>query len=172
MLQGAVRRNHAERTVTRPRAALIKLVMTTQGFIKEDQMVHLQTDRPEAAYHCGRLLAVLESIQREAIGRNINTTIVDRFYGTASTAPASVFGRLVRGAQPHLSKLKGNENTRAAGHALENRLTEIMSALDTFPHTLKLQHQGLFALGYYHQRAHDRAQARAYSDQTAEMAPE
>ena len=124
-------------------------------------MIQLQSDHPEPAYHCGRLLAVLEQIQRTAIGSNINTTIVDRFYGTASTAPASVFGRLLRGAQPHLSKLKGNESTRPAGYALENRLTDIMARLISFPHTLDLKQQGLFALGYYHQRAYDRAQARA-----------
>jgi CRISPR-associated protein Csd1 len=161
LLEQAVRRNRAERDVTRPRAALIKLVFTSQNKEKELTMVQLRADHPEPAYHCGRLLAVLEQIQRRAIGSNINTTIVDRFYGTASTAPASVFGRLLRGAQPHLSKLKGNESTRPAGYALENRLTEIASRLEAFPRTLDLKQQGLFALGYYHQRADDRARAQA-----------
>ncbi|MFW6097093.1 MAG: type I-C CRISPR-associated protein Cas8c/Csd1 [Chloroflexota bacterium] len=165
LLQQAVRRNHAERTVTRPRAALIKLVMRTQGVLKENEMVQLQPDHPEAAYHCGRLLAVLESIQRSALG-DINATIVDRFYGTASTAPASVFGRLVGGAQPHLSKLR--RDRPGAGHALQQRLEEVLSALPAFPHTLDLKQQGLFALGYYHQRAHDRAQARARTQNKAE----
>lgn len=121
-------------------------------------MVQLQPTHPEPAYHCGRLLAVLESIQRGALG-DINATIVDRFYGTASTAPASVFGRLVRGAQPHLSKLR--RDRPGAGHALQERLEEVLAALPAFPHTLDLKQQGIFALGYYHQRAHDRAEARA-----------
>ena len=155
----AVRRNHAERDVTRNRAALIKLVLTSQPNGEEYDMVQLQPDHPEPAYHCGRLLAVLEQIQRAAIGRNISATIVDRFYGTASTAPASVFGRLVGGAQPHLSKLR--RDRPRAGYALQKRVEEIMAALPAFPHTLDLKQQGLFALGYYHQRAHDRAQARA-----------
>lgn len=162
LLQRAVRRNHAERTVTRPRAALIKLVLTTQNVIKENDMVELQTDHPEAAYHCGRLLAVLESIQRKALG-NINATVVDRFYGTASTAPASVFGRLLRGAQPHLSKL--HRDRPGTGHALQQSLEDVLAELPAFPHTLDLKQQGLFALGYYHQRAYDRAQARAHSAQ-------
>jgi CRISPR-associated protein Csd1 len=161
LLEQAVRRNLAERDVTRARAALIKLVFASHSKEKELTMVQLQSDHPEPAYHCGRLLAVLEQIQRRAIGSNINTTVVDRFYGTASTAPASVFGRLLRGAQPHLSKLKGNESTRPAGYALENRLTEIVSMLNAFPRTLDLKQQGFFALGYYHQRADDRAQAQA-----------
>jgi CRISPR-associated protein Csd1 len=123
-------------------------------------MVELQTDHPEAAYHCGRLLAVLESIQRKALG-NINATVVDRFYGTASTAPASVFGRLLRGAQPHLSKL--HRDLPGTGHALQQSLEDVLAELPAFPHTLDLKQQGLFALGYYHQRAYDRAQARAHS---------
>jgi CRISPR-associated protein Csd1 len=129
-------------------------------------MVQLHPDHPEPAYHCGRLLAVLEQIQRTAIGSNISATIVDRFYGTASTAPASVFGRLLRGAQPHLSKLQ--RDRPGAAYALQERMEEIMAALPAFPHTLNLKEQGLFALGYYHQRAYDRAQARATKAATAD----
>lgn len=161
LLQQAVQRNQAAHDVTRPRAALIKLVMSTQNIIKEDQMVQLQSAHPDPAYHCGRLLAALESVQRAALG-DINATIVDRFYGTASTAPASVFGRLVRGAQPHLSKLR--RDRPGVGHALQERLEDILSSIIAFPHTLDLKQQGLFALGYYHQRAYDRAQARAHRE--------
>lgn len=166
LLEQAVRRNHAERDVTRARAALIKLVLTGQHREKENDMVQLHPDHPEPAYHCGRLLAVLEQIQRTAIGSNISATIVDRFYGTASTAPASVFGRLLRGAQPHLSKLQ--RDRPGAAYALQERMEEIMAALPAFPHTLNLKEQGLFALGYYHQRAYDRAQARATKAATAD----
>lgn len=168
LLQQAINRNHAECTVTRPRAALIKLVLTTQNQIKENEMVELQIDHLEPAYHCGRLLAVLEDIQRSAQGK-INTTIVDRFYGTASTAPASVYGRLVRGAQPHLSKLM--RDRPSAGSALQQRLEDVMAALSTFPTTLDLKQQGFFSLGYYHQRAYHRAQARAHSEAKAKTDP-
>jgi len=123
-------------------------------------MVQLQTERPEAAYHCGRLLSVLEQIQQAALGRNVNTTIVDRFYGTASTAPASVFGTLLGGAQPHLSKLRRSQRESTA-FALQSKLEDVLACLPDFPCTLKLQDQALFALGYYHQRAHDRAQGKA-----------
>jgi CRISPR-associated protein Csd1 len=57
------------------------------------------------AYKCGRLLAVIERIQSAAIG-NPNATLTDRYYGSASTTPASVFGVLLRMTQPHLSKLR------------------------------------------------------------------
>jgi CRISPR-associated protein Csd1 len=113
---------------------------------------------------------VLEQIQQAALGRNVNTTIVDRFYGTASTAPASVFGTLLGGAQPHLSKLRRSQREGTA-NALQSRLEEVLARISNFPRTLKLQEQALFALGYYHQRAHDRAQARAASANKKSASP-
>lgn len=124
-------------------------------------MVRLDPAHPEPAYHCGRLLAVLEQAQRLAVP-GVKATIVDRFYGTASAAPASVFSRLLRGAQPHLAKLERDRPN--AYQALQRRLEAIMAVLTGFPSTLTLEQQGLFALGYYHQRAYDRAQARAASE--------
>ena len=163
LLQQALRRNAVEHTVTYSRAALIKLILASQSIIEENAMVQLQTERTEAAYHCGRLLAVLEQIQQAALGRNVNTTIVDRFYGTASTAPATVFGTLLGQAQPHLSKLR-RSNRENAAYALQSRLEEVLLRLPNFPRTLTLQDQALFALGYYHQRAHDHAQAAAHAN--------
>jgi len=121
-------------------------------------MVQLDLSNHEPAYLCGRLLAVLESIQREALGRKINTTITDQFFGTASSAPASVFGRLIRGSQAHLGKLRKDKKKKSAYEALQSKLEEVLADLEEgFPKTLALKEQGLFGLGYYHQRAFDRA---------------
>jgi CRISPR-associated protein Csd1 len=157
ILHQAVQRCRAERRVTPSRAALIKLaLLSTDPPSKEDEMVRLDPEHPSPAYQCGRLLAVLEAAQRAAI-TGINATVVDRFYGTASTAPASVFPRLLRGVQPHLTKL--GRDRRGAYVALQQRLEEILGRLARFPSTLTLQEQGLFALGYYHQRAYERERA-------------
>ena len=70
----------------------------------------------------------------------VNATIVDRFYGTASTAPQSVFSRLLKGAQAHLSKLV--RDNRAAHGALQSRLEDVLShidAKDNFPRTMNLE---------------------------------
>ncbi|MCY3748890.1 MAG: type I-C CRISPR-associated protein Cas8c/Csd1 [Chloroflexi bacterium] len=157
LLSEAVRRNSAEHNVTRPRAALIRAVLRSQARIAtEDSMIQLDEQNLEPAYRCGRLLAVLESAQHAALGI---TAVTDRFYGAASSAPASVFGRLLRGAQPHLTKLE--RERPGAYHALQQRLEDVLAGLNGFPKTLDMEAQGLFALGYYHQRAHDRAQVRA-----------
>lgn len=134
-------------------------------------MVKLDPDNRHPAYLCGKLLAVLESVQEEAAKpRQLNSTIVDRFYGTASSAPASVFGHLLRGAQAHLGKLRREKPGTYT--ALEKRLEEIQSGLSTFPKTLTLEQQGLFALGYYHQRAAKRAGAIAYKQSQQEASQE
>jgi CRISPR-associated protein Csd1 len=149
LLHQAIRRARAEGGITHPRAALFKLVLLSNQSNTITPMLNPNHDNP--AYHCGRLLAVLESIQRRAI--NPNTTLVDRYYGTASTAPASVFGNLMRGVQSHLSKLRRSD-AGGLGHYFERQLGEIMGQLDDFPRTLSAKDQALFALGYYQQKWH------------------
>jgi len=162
LLYQAVRRARAEQDVDRPRAALIKLVIQSRSPVSSmhtrEELVRLMPEHPSPAYQCGRLLAVLEEAQRAAIP-GINAGIVDRFYGTASSAPGSVFPRLLRGARPHLARLE--RDRPATWMALERRLEEVQAHIVKFPTVLTLEDQGLFALGYYHQRAADRAQARA-----------
>jgi len=172
LLFQAVKRSRAEQAVTRNRVTLIKMVLLSQHLTlshEESIMVQLDTANHNPAYLCGRLLAVLEAVQRAAIP-GANATITDRFFGAASTAPASVFGPLLRGARSHLSKLR--KERRGTFEALERKLEEIQSGLATFPKILSLEQQGYFNLGYYHQRAADRAGAIAYRQahgQSAEM---
>lgn len=153
LIAQVIRRIRAGQAVTPQQAMLIKMVLAsqrTEGW--ESYMVELDEQNSDPAYLCGRLLAVLDSIQRAALGER-NATIIDRFFGSASTAPVAVFGRLVKGAQPHLARLR--RDRPGTGFALEARMTEIMSQIDTFPRTLTLREQGMFVLGYYHQRAAD-----------------
>jgi CRISPR-associated protein Csd1 len=164
LLSRTLRRLRAAQGLTFPQAVLIKMTLASwRGEGEEDWMIALDESNTQPAYLCGRLLAVLDAIQRAALGER-NATIVDRFFGAASTAPISVFGRLVRGAQPHLGKLRRDRPNVA--FALETRMQNIVSQLGTFPRTLTLRDQGLFVLGYYHQRAADtrarieRAEAR------------
>ncbi len=164
LLQRAVLRARSEQQVRYATAVLIRLVLVTRHLIPEDSMSSLAPDNPNSGYQCGRLLAVLEEAQRAA-NPNINATIVDRFYGTASSAPASVFPRLLRGVQPHLAKLERDRPGTYRG--IQRRVEEVLDEINGrtgFPRTLTTLDQGLFALGYYHQRAASRAEARAAAD--------
>lgn len=132
------------------RMALIKLAlirMNTQGATMGEE---LDTSRDDPAYVCGRLLGVFEQIQSAAMS-GVNATVVDRFYGTASTAPALVFPRLFKSAEQHLSKLSGEKPGWAVN--LQKELEALSIRLQRFPSLLSLSEQGQFALGFYHQRA-------------------
>ena len=144
LLTAALNRARAERKmpVPRERAALIKAFLTRN--LRKEIKVALDKDSPEPGYRLGRLFAVLENLQGRAI-RNPSATITDRFYGAASTRPQSVFVRLLHMAQHHAGKLDG-------GVFHQRLIAEILSGVPAIPATLNLEQQGLFALGYYHQR--------------------
>jgi len=139
--------------VTRPRASLLKMYFNShpEGGIKVKNKLNKKENSP--AYLCGRLFSVIEIIQKKALP-GIKSTIVDRYYGTASSAPASVFGNLIRKAQHHLAKLRKEDSTTGMYYWLQSELEDIMVELNDFPATLSLKEQGLFALGYYQQKAY------------------
>lgn len=141
-----------EYRVTKPRAAIIKMffVSNSQGGIQVEKKLDKKNENP--AYLCGRLFGVIEIIQKKALP-GITSTIVDKYYGTASAAPASVFGNLLRKAQHHLAKLRKDQSTRGLYHWLDKELQDIMININDFPSSLSLQDQALFALGYYQQKA-------------------
>ncbi len=121
-------------------------------------------------YLCGRLLAELEAIQRAALG-NPKASLTDRYFGAASSAPATVFGQLLRMAtQAHLPKLRRDK--RGAYVRLDRQLQDIMAGLPGFPATLTLREQALFALGFYHQKAADRQAVEAAKAAKATVAAE
>ena len=108
----------------------------------------LNPDLPSAAYHCGRMLAILAALQKRALGA-VGAGVIQRYYASASTNPGLVFGRLIKNAQYHIEKL-GPDKSRY----LENLLAEVTTCVpNAFPQVLSLQEQALFGLGYYHQIA-------------------
>jgi CRISPR-associated protein Csd1 len=152
VLDLAIRRVRAERTLYADRASIIKAYLCRArragdlSLPEVQPMLDEKCDSP--AYLLGRLFAVLEKVQEDAIGAS--ATIRDRFYGAASATPVVVFPQLTRKLPHHLGKLPGGPATY-----FEKLIQEIIKGLQPptpFPHTLKLEEQGLFAVGYYHQR--------------------
>ena len=168
ILQQALRRCQAESSVPRHRAALIKLALfrlTPQS--TEDYMAGIDHENTEPGYLCGRLFAAIERTQMTA-NPNINATIVDRYYGTASTAPGAVFPMLLKNTKHHLSKIR-REKARAY-YAIEKEIEDITGKIAVFPKTLSLEDQGRFALGYYHQKADNWQRARENKARTSQQA--
>lgn len=107
----------------------------------------LDRERTEPAYLAGRLFAALERVQTDALGRELNSTIKDKYFSSACATPAVVFPRLIRLNTFHLAKLDGGLRV-----VREKLVGEIVGGLDRFPKFLNLEEQGLFTIGYFHQR--------------------
>lgn len=110
------------------------------------------------AYVLGRLFAVLEKVQERANGwdkpGNTSTghlTIRSRYFTNASTTPASTFPVILRLSQHHIRKMPlEREGDKNFFDGLIGRLMEKIH--EPIPAHLNLQEQGIFYLGYYHQR--------------------
>jgi CRISPR-associated protein Csd1 len=143
-----------DRPVTYERAMLIRALLASRHGWKAGEMTELETHCADQAYQSGRVMALLEDIQRAALGK-VGATVVDKYYGAASAAPASVFGKLIGDAQHHLAKIRRDREGLQV--LLQRGLEEALACVESFPRTLTLEKQGMFALGYYHERAALRA---------------
>lgn len=160
-------------SITPERAALIRLLLNRNK--KGGNMIHekLDSENKLPAYICGRIFAVLESIQRAALGSEINAGIRERFFSFASTNPSPAFGRLMKLSQNHLSKVKQEKAGLAV--ILDKELQELFSKIDEFPAVFSLEEQGQFAIGYYHQKqdtfkkAKEKKELKAAIDDTEEV---
>lgn len=156
LLQAAVRRIRAEQEIPYARAALIKACINRRTrfqsqndpIYQEELKVSLDLNNPHIGYRLGRLFAALERLQERSSGGSLNATIRDRFYGAASSTPVTVFPNLMKLSKHHLSKL---ENKGEAVN-LEKLIGEIVDGFNEFPSLLRIDDQGRFAIGYYHQR--------------------
>ncbi len=140
-----------ERKVTYPRAAFIKAYLRRRARIAGDMSFEealtemLNTENKSPGYLLGRLFALLEKAQQDA-NPGINATIKDRYYASASATPGTVFPVLLRLAQHHLAKSE-------YGGRVDKQIEDVVADIDSFPAHLNLDQQGLFALGYYQQKA-------------------
>ncbi len=153
LLQMVVLRIRAEGGVRPAQAALLRgyfnrhrrrALQSEQSLHFPEVKIHMDENNKEPAYLIGRAFAVLEKLQKDAIP-GINQTIADRFYGAASATPAVVLPTLIRKSKAHIAKA-------SSGRYLDGILAQILASLDRFPPMLGLEEQGLFAIGYYHQR--------------------
>jgi len=165
------------------RFALLKLILNRNR--KDSDMEirpQLTADTYDAAYNCGRLLSVLSEAQKRAHDYGLEGAgIVERYFGTASVSPSSVFPLLLKLNRHHLDKIRKSPKYGVHVAYLENSIRNISAKFrpdgqglpPEFPRTLDLQAQGRFALGFYQQQAEDErsriaARVLAYLKETDE----
>ena len=149
------------------RVALCKAVINREIRLNQKTTqeipVSLDIEEKNPAYRMGRLFAVIEEMQKKALGEEIKATIRDRYWGAASATPALVFPMLERNMMNHLSKIRktdsypyGKDKTitgQKLANSLDWQIGQIKEGMETsYPKNLNLQDQGRFAIGYYHQR--------------------
>lgn len=155
LLANTLMRIRSDGNLSGMRAAICKGILAREQRLSihihnEEVPVSLDKQSENPGYRLGRLFAVLEAVQRSALGGQVNATIRDRYYGAASATPASVFPVLLRNTQNHLGRLRKDKPGLAVN--LEKDIREIVDGLaEQFPRSLRIEDQGRFAIGYYHQ---------------------
>ena len=174
LLTHVVMRMRSDGDISGLRVALCKAVLNrdlrlSHSHVSDQEVpVSLDVQSTHPGYLLGRLFALLEGAQRQALGAQVNATIRDRYYGSASATPALVFPVLLRNTQNHMSRLRKDKPGAAIN--IERDIQEVIDKLPgEFPKHLGMQDQGRFAIGYYHQtqaryQKSDKADATVHND--------
>jgi CRISPR-associated protein Csd1 len=150
LLSAVINRIRADKEVNAARAGLCKAIINRDHDM-EVIPVALDPQNPNPAYRLGRLFALIEGAQKAALPK-LNATVKDRFFGAACATPARVFPLLHKNAMNHIAAVR-KERGGGLAHWLEAEIGQIWSGLsDDLPRALRLEEQGRFIAGYYHQR--------------------
>ncbi len=149
MYNAILNRIKVERSINYARAGFIKACLIrlarNRGNYDEDMItVSLNEESTNVPYRLGRLFAVLEKTQSDT-NRDMKSTINSKYFSSASTTPAVVFPVLLKLAQHHIAKSDW-------GFKSDQWIMDVLAGVDEFPAYLNLEDQGMFMLGYYHQR--------------------
>lgn len=161
-------RIRAEKEINRGKAAIIKAYLRRNVVEQQRKNAHVYEEvlgvelniskTTYLPYRLGRLFAVLEALQLEAFrdGNNKdskpNTTIKDQFFSSACATPVVAFPMIVDRAQKYLRKLKA-KNKEGLARYYSDMMDEIIGNFgESYPAHLSLEDQGIFQIGYYHQK--------------------
>lgn len=162
-------RIRAEKEINRGKAAIIKAYLRRNVAKRQKDQKHIykgvlgvalnESKTTDLPYRLGRLFAVLEALQLEAFKDNNNrdskpnTTIKDQFFSSACAMPVVAFPIIVDRAQKYLRKLKA-KNKEGLARYYSGMMDDIIGNFEEkrYPAHLSLEDQGIFQIGYYHQR--------------------
>ncbi|MBN2068019.1 MAG: type I-C CRISPR-associated protein Cas8c/Csd1 [Opitutales bacterium] len=151
-----LRRISLDKRVNYLRVSMLKavLVRNFKNQSTKNYFMSLDTTSTNVPYLLGRLFAVFEKAQLD--GATPNKTIKDSYFTSAASTPSAIFPRLIQLNQHHMRKLKSPSDM--GRYVTNDKLIAEISDLigldagKVFPARLSLEDQGVFAIGYYHQR--------------------
>lgn len=143
-------RIRAEKDVSYCKAAFLKayyLQNENPKCSKEVLTVELNEQTEYLPYVLGRLFSVLANLQEQSAGTELNVTIRNRYFTSASTTPSITFDRLLKLSQHHLSKL-----SKGSQIYFDEKITNLVSKIhSTIPTRFTPAEQVAFQIGYYHE---------------------
>lgn len=145
--QAIIRRFRADSRINYVRCAFLKAWLTRRNS-KHNITTMLDPNNQEIGYVLGRLFAVLQKTQEDALP-SLNRSLRESFYASASSSPKRVFPRLMKLFTHHVAKLDGGRKVNR-----DKLMQEVFSLLNPtvgYPSQLSLEQQGLFSIGFYHQ---------------------
>ena len=114
---------------------------------EEEVTVALNENSNSVAYNLGRIFAIIEKIQLDA---NNSSNIREKYLSAASSTPRSIYPTLLNLSQHHISKI--NKGGNKTFNYYDKLVGQILLKIEEFPSILSVEEQGMFILGYYHQR--------------------
>jgi CRISPR-associated protein Csd1 len=152
LYNSVLERTRADGDINAVRTGIIKAFLNRNDRInnrKEQITMGLNKEEKSIAYRLGRLLAVFEKAQKEALG-DVNSSVTDKYLNSALATPSSVYPVLFNLFDKHISKL---EQTGTQIY-YQRLIGEIVDGIPStgFPNVLSQEDQGRFLVGYYHQR--------------------
>ena len=153
------------------RAALIRAFLI-RNFNWEVPMALNETE-DDVAYLLGRLFGAYVYAERSYQDRG--ASLRAKYLGAASATPARVFPVLMRGYEHNLASLrKAGGHKSGAGVKADRAVAAILDRLpgNALPATLRLEDQGRFFVGFYHQISAFYTKAEDAADDLIDMADE
>ena len=119
--------------------------------------MNLDKENTSRPYLCGRLFAVLESIQYQASDGKLNRTIRDTYFDKTSKMPARYLPKLITLSNHHVDK-----KDLTAAEAERNEIIAMFGKNGNcqFPQKLSYIEQGEFIIGYAQQKNYNIERAK------------
>ena len=112
----------------------------------------LEKEIRHKAYLLGRLIAVVEKMQKDSSGREIRKTIADHYFEAMIQRPMEMVYRLKKYASVYSGRMKAGGNIGSAVY-YDNILNEIMEGFgEELPDAMSKKDAGMASIGYYQQR--------------------
>ncbi|WP_329104628.1 type I-C CRISPR-associated protein Cas8c/Csd1 [Micromonospora sp. NBC_01699] len=181
LLHHVINRIRLDGRLDAARAGLIRLALRRHPYLSQDDRERLtptlSVDKKHPAYVSGRIMAVMDDLQRTVFrvaDQKLNTTFAERYFSRAIDNPQVVLISGRRNTTAWLKRLRGPLHRPNWSEAYERRLDDLFMRLDAIPSGAVLTDKAEFILGYHQQRADLRAEriAAAASKKKTDLPPE